>query len=388
MNALAPARHLALVVVFLTVLMASSIPASAGAQDSQGCGGYTSQEIAQAVLDIAGGDEDLDPDGNGIACDHDENEEGAGGDADTYLAGIQDELDTVAASLERYAEINASFSDASAAEQRDMVDEILEIADFWAEYPNVAAEFEAPEGFDDLENTYLDFADAVGETGELWLAWWDIPSGDADEDAAYDAFEDAFADAQDELDDLQGMLDDAGGSNSATDDPTEEPANEVSSYLDDVSEHADSLNADLVTFSNGGETITEKEIDGIFENFADAPEVAANIDVPDGYDDVQDAYVDFTDQLALIPDLYAAWVEDGMSESYDDPLDDPLLTELVFATNNAYDLHETLTAVIEEFESAATSGTEAPWGVRSGPTDSIVMSSRAEAPAEGSVPHL
>jgi hypothetical protein len=240
-----------------------------------------------------------------------------------------------------------------------MVDEILEIADFWAEYPNVAAEFEAPEDFENLENAYLDFADAVGETGELWLAWWDIPSGDADEDAAYDAFEDAFADAQDELDDVQGMLDDAGGSNSATDDPTDEPANEVGSYLDDVSEHADSLNADLVTFSNGGETITETEIDGIFENFADAPEVAANIDVPDGYDDVQDAYVDFTDQLALIPDLYAAWVEDGMSASYDDPLDDPLLTELVFATNNAHELHETLTVVIEEFESAATLGTEA-----------------------------
>ena len=41
-------------------------------------------------------------------------------------------------------------------------------ADVPVDYPDVAAELVAPAEFADVEDAYLDLADMVGESGELW----------------------------------------------------------------------------------------------------------------------------------------------------------------------------------------------------------------------------
>jgi len=494
-------KRIALVAMILLGLVSSVIPTAAGAQGLQTCEDFGSPEIAQAVLEVDPSlEEFLHPDGNGIACDHeddpaedptDDPTDDSPGDGDDYLADVQDEVESVVESFERYAEINATVGDAPAADQAEMIAEVEDIAAGWSGYPDVAAEFDAPEGLEDVEDAYLDFADAVGEAGDLWLTWWDIPQGDPDEDAAFDDFSDAydaaydeadnvtaliddvggssdptddpsgdvdpyvvdiqgeldlltgqvarfleidglgadasrdeiyelngiaagwedypdvasefvapdgyeeiedayldladtfgeagelwdefwaipaenddeeavaleafnevFIDGQGQIDEVQDLLDDAGGSTSPTDEPTDEPSGDADAYLAAVSEHADGLNRDLMFFS----APTDEELDRYFTVFSEAPEVAASLDVPAGYDDVQEAYVLFTEQVALIPGLYDEWVEAGQSEA----LDDPALSSFLLAFTEATDLYETLTAIIEEFESGAASDTDVP----------------------------
>jgi len=499
-------RHVGLIVLIMLSLVTAIIPTGAGAQGMQTCEDFGSPDIAQTILEVDPSlAEFLDPDGNGIACDHenDSTEDRAGnpkddrrdeptGDGDDYFADIEVEVDSVIATFNRYAEIDATFSDASEAEQQDMIVEIEEIAAFWSVYPDAAAEYEAPAGFEDVDGAYLDFAEAVGDTGDAWLIWWNTPAGDRNADAAFndfvdaydlawdeadivlsmvrdeaggasdpkdiptgegdayivdiqgeldllteqvdrfleisglgadasdddvdelnriaaewadypevasayaapddfeviedayldladsigdagelweaywaipaandeeeavalDAFEDAFNDGQNHVDEVQELLDDAGGSDGPTDEPADDPSGDADAYLAAVSEHADGLNRDLMFF----EAPTEEELDRYFTDFSEAPEVAASLDVPAGYEEIQDAYVLFTEQVALIPGLYDEWVEAGQSES----LDDPALSTLLLAFTEATNLYETLAAIIEEFESGAASDTDVP----------------------------
>ncbi|MBA2468509.1 MAG: hypothetical protein H0V37_03795 [Chloroflexia bacterium] len=278
----------------------------------------------QALVDDAGG-ATTPVDG---PLDGPEDEPSADGDA--YVEDVQAELDALSSSFDRYVEIQAEdIEDLSQSEAQDLAEELNEIAATWVDYPDVAFELVAPEGYEDVEDAYLDLADTVGETGELWEAYWAIPAEDDDEEqVAFDAFSDAFADAQDQLAEVQDLLDEAGGptgpstddpAEEPTDDPADEPADEPAGddadYLATVSETAADWQASIDRFSEIlalGADITEDdavELAEIIESWASAPDVAAELDAPAGLEDIQTAYEDFADELTTAADAIAEYQE-------------------------------------------------------------------------------
>src|SRR5680860_1215802 len=141
-----PLAGLRLGIVFLFVLGLLSPVASigVGAQDLT-CDDFNSQRAAQAILESDPLlEESLDPDGNGIACDHDDEEvvtddddaitdddddvvtddddDGpVSNDGAIFLEEIQGEVDTVVTSFDRYIEIISTLNDATDAERQDLV---------------------------------------------------------------------------------------------------------------------------------------------------------------------------------------------------------------------------------------------------------------------------
>lgn len=336
-----PELRLGVVLLFMIGLLSPFAATGVGAQDLT-CDDFNSQRAAQAVLEADPSLEDaLDPDGDGEACNEDEpvddpaddpteeptddpvddpTEEPTddpadepSGDAEAYLADIQDEVDSVVESFDRYVEINTTFSDASSAEQQDLIVELEDLAASWAEYPDVAAEFEAPAGLEDVEDAYLDFADLVGEAGDTWLVWWDIPSDDPEEDAALDDFTEAFDVAYAAAGDVTAAIEDAGGSTSPTDDPTEEPTDEPSAdgdaYVEDVQAELDELSDQLDRFEElradgASDDLTDAELSEVADEINDIaagwveyPNVAFELVAPEGYEDIEDAYLELADMV-------------------------------------------------------------------------------------------
>jgi hypothetical protein len=255
--------------LFLLILIGTLTPLTAVQAQSLSCDDFTSQEAAQVVLDeLPDLEEDLDPDGNGVACDEDEdNSSGNDADGGDYLATVQDQADALDEQVARFTEIYESGADATA----DDIDELNEIADGWVQLPDDAADLEAPAEYEDLHAAYVDVADTFGEAGELWQAYWEIPSGDAGEDEAFDEFAAAFADAEAGLADLHDEIaaagdgsttdtddddsrsqrdddDDSRSSNNDDDDNSASDADAETAYLESVRTLTDQLNGELDDF--------------------------------------------------------------------------------------------------------------------------------------------
>ncbi len=348
--------RLGVILLFMLGFLSPVASMGAGAQELT-CDDFNSERAAQAVLDADPEMEDaLDPDGNGVACDHEEDasddggssrddeedatdeedddssdDGSASGDGEAYLADIQGELDTLAEQFDRFLEIDATIADATDAEAQEMVEEINDLAAEWVEYPDVAAEFEAPSGYEDVEDAYLDLADIVGEAGEAWETYWAIPAeDDEEEEIAFDAFNEAFIGAQDQLDVVQDLVDDFGGaapSDDATDDEdatddatdeedatddesddsgddTEDPAGDdeylvaVQDELDTLVDESDRIVEILELAEAGDATSAEvEEINDIFASWVEYPDVAADLEAPRGFEDVEDAYLDLADSV-------------------------------------------------------------------------------------------
>jgi len=327
--------RLGVVLLFMIGLLSPFAATGVGAQDLT-CDMFNSQRAAQAVLEADPSLEDaLDPDGDGEACNEDEpvdepteepTEEPTdepSGDEDAYLEDIQAEVDEVIESFDRQIEINTTIADASSAEQRELIGELEDLAATWSEYPEVAAEFEAPAGLEDVEDAYLDFADLVGEAGETWLIWWDIPQGAPEEDAALDDFTEALDAAYAAADDVTAAIEDAGGATTPTDDPTEEPTDEPSAdgeaYVADVQAELDALQEQVDRFAEiqdeaatgdltqaEGEELAE-EINDIAAGWVEYPDVAAEFVAPEGYEDIEDAYLDLADTVGEAGELWEAY---------------------------------------------------------------------------------
>ncbi len=383
-----PGLRLAVILLFTLVMLSPFAATGAGAQDLT-CDDFNSQRAAQAVLEADPSlEESLDPDGDGIACNEDEPvdeptddpteeptddpteeptddpteeptddpTEEPSGDDEAYLADIQDEVDAVVESFDRQVEITTTFPDASSAEQPDLITELEDLAAGWAEYPDVAAEFEAPAGLEDVEDAYLDFADLVGEAGDTWLTWWDIPSGDPEEDAALDEFTESFDAAYVAADDVTAAIEDAGGSGSPTDDPTEEPTDDPTeeptddpteepaddpteepsadgdAYVADVQAELDDLQEQVDRFLELdalGADATQDEIDelnDIAAGWVEYPDVAADLVAPEGFEDIDDAYLDLANTVGESGELWEVFWAIPV-DGPDDPADDDALEE-------------------------------------------------------------
>jgi hypothetical protein len=347
--------RLGVILLFLLGFLSPMASIGAGAQDLT-CDDFNSERAAQAVLDADPEMEDaLDPDGNGVACDHEEvaaddeedaatdeedaatdeeddgssDDDAASGDGEAYLADVQDELDTLAEQFDRFLEIDAIIGDATDAEAQELITEINDLAAGWVEYPDVAAEFVAPAGYEDVEESYLDFADTVGETGELWEEYWAIPADDDEaEEIAFEAFNESFISAQDQLDEVQSLVDELGGGSSSddatdddqdsTDDATEEAddtADETDGsddatggddeYLTTVQDELDTLVdesdrvVEILELAEAGDATSAEveEINDIFVSWAEYPDVAAELEAPSEYADIEDAYLDLADSV-------------------------------------------------------------------------------------------
>jgi len=271
---------------------------------------------------------------------------------DAYVEDVQAELDDLQEQVVRFNELYELGADAT---EDDLV-EINEIAATWVEYPDVAAEFGAPDGtvgFEGIEDAYLDLADTVGEAGELWEEFWAIDADlDDEEQVAFDAFSVAFADAQDQIDEVQDLLDEAGGSTGLSDDPTEEPTEDPSDdpteepsgdadeYLTTVSDTAADWQASIDRFSEIielGADATEAdnaELADILVTWSTAPDVAAEVEAPTGLEDVQATYEDFADELSTASTAIA----DYLAEDSDSPEADAAFDDFITAIGNAEDL--------------------------------------------------
>lgn len=279
---------------------------------------------------------------------------------DEYLGTIQDELDTLTESFDRFDEIQteAASGTLTDAELADLADEITGIADDWSAYPDTAAGLDpAPDEYVDVEDAYLDLADQVGEAGDLWAEYWAIPQGDAGEADALDAFNDALTDAQDQIDDVQGLVDDAGDSTTpVNNDPTEEPTSEsrrgsssdADDYVATVSETADDWNASIDRFTEIiglGADATDadrSELTDIVSSWADAPDVAAEAVAPDGYEDVQSAYEDYADELASAAGFFTDW----LGTEADTPEEEEAFNNFIDAVSQSQTLYDDLSDLL------------------------------------------
>lgn len=343
--------RLGVLLVSMFSLFSPFAATGAGAQELT-CDDFNVQPAAQAVLEAEPSlADELDPDGDGIACNEDEpvdeptddpTEEPTdeatdepSGDAEAYLSDIQAEVDSVVESFNRQVEISLTIGEASGSEQQDLIAELEDLAESWAEYPDVAAEFEAPAGLEDVEEAYLEFADLVGETGDTWLTWWDIPQDDPDEDPAFDDFTEAFEAAYAAAADVTDAIEDAGGSTTPTDDPSEEPTNdpteeptddptgepsadgepyvaEVQAELDDLQEQIDrfaEIEEEVATAELSRPELEElaDEINGIAAGWVEYPDVATELVAPEGYEDIEDAYLDLADTVGEAGELWEAY---------------------------------------------------------------------------------
>lgn len=328
--------RLGVILLFLLGFLSPMASIGAGAQDLT-CDDFNSARAAQNALDNDPDlEESLDPDGNGEACDHDEtaaddedapaddeDEPASGGDEEAYLDDIQSEIDDLSDSFDRFLEIDGSLGDATDDEIQDLVDELNDIAALWVEYPEVAADFEAPAGLEDVEDAYLDLADTVGEAGENWETYWDIPAEDDDEEEiALAAFNESFISAQDQVVEVQDLIDEFGGGGSSTGDDTDEPTEEADDpdngggdadaeqYLADVQDELDLLTDDVdraQEILDSDSADDADEINEIFATWSEYSDIAADLVAPAGLEDVEDAYLDLADTVTETGENWDAW---------------------------------------------------------------------------------
>lgn len=327
--------RLGVILLFLLGFLSPMASIGAGSQDLT-CDDFNSARAAQRALDNDPDLEDsLDPDGNGEACDHDEtatddedpateedDEPAAGGDEEAYLGDIQSELDDLSTSFDRFLEIDDELGVAEEDEIQDLVTELNDIAALWVEYPEVAAEFEAPAGLEDVEDAYLDLADTVGEAGEGWEEYWAIPAEDDDEEEiALAAFNESFTSAQDQVVEVQDLVDELGGGGTSTGDDTDEPTEEADDPDNggdaDADEYLATVQDELDTLTDDAERAQEildsdsaddaDEINEIFASWAEYSDIAADLVAPAGLEDVEDAYLDLADTVTETGENWDAW---------------------------------------------------------------------------------
>jgi uncharacterized phage infection (PIP) family protein YhgE len=292
-------------------------------------------------------------------------------EGEAYIATIQDEVDTLQTSLDDFsAAIETARDDASSDTERDdAIDELNGIAEDWAEYPEIAAEITAPDGFEEIDTAYQDLAAEVGEMGDNWTLFWEAEVDSPEEDEAREAFDENFENVQTQIDDLNTLLEDAAGGDDATaeateepteeateeateeptEDATEEPSGDADEYLTAVRDNADELSESIDRFNEivaAGNFTDEEvtEVGEILQLWAEAPDVAAGLDAPSEFSEIDDTYVELTEELATASESFIAY---GQADS-GSPEADEALQDFQDALDNA----ETLAADLDELLTA------------------------------------
>ena len=305
---------------FLIVTFLSPIGVSAGSDIA--CDEFANPDAAQHLLD-ADDDyaQDLDPDGDGIACNEDENgSDSADASAARYLNNVRQEVDTWMASVEAFNETVDALARQQVPEDEEMdaLEFITDEPKLWAEYLDQAPSFDVPSGYEEIDEQYQAWAESLVETGDRWIAYLDAPNGEEQERT--EAFDDALAevDYQAEImlelvdDALAGLPEDAREQNNADDDQAGD-ALAPDDYLATVDEHFNELVDSFQEFTEilEGE-VNEDDRDAlyaIYATWAEAAEVASGIEAPNGYEDLHEAYLDVANGFTELYDLYAVWLE-------------------------------------------------------------------------------
>lgn len=287
------------------------------------------------------------------AIQADEDEEVAD---DEIVATVEEEVDDVEASFVRYTEILDELDGATDAESEELLAELLEIVDMWTEYPDVAADIEFPRGYDDLEETYLEFAGLVGDTGVAFNEWIATETDSPESDEAFDIFMTAYEDTLAAIEDVRAAIDDAGtGSSNKKDEEEEEDSDkknsdeededsdkndrknnddeededeksgssdaDVAAFASDVQDEIDSVNESLIRFSEllggladasdaevGDMVVEMNEIAASWSEYPETAEALAE-DAPAGSEDLVEAYLDYATVVGQAGDAFISYTE-------------------------------------------------------------------------------
>ncbi len=375
------------VLLFLVGFLSPVMSTGAGAQDLT-CDDFTSERAAQAVLDADPDMEDsLDPDGDGIACNHEEDasdgtaaddEEDAAADeeddtaaddsgsedTDAYLSDVADTAASWSESLDDLLDIDPIRADVTDAE----ADDIIAILDVFLAAPDTAADFDAPEGLEDVQDTFEDLADGYADYAQAVIDWSNTDAGSDEEADAEDAAADALDAVQSLNDDLAAAIEDAGGSTADggsddESDSTDGNGGEADEYLADaqelVDEWADALDTwnDLDMIENYPD-FTDDDWDTVNDAialWAAAPDDAASFDVPDGYEDVQSALEDLADGYFDIQDLALVWNDTAAGSDEEADAED----DLADAVDAIADLEDDYDTAVEDAGGSSADGSDA-----------------------------
>jgi hypothetical protein len=173
-------------------LLACLAPVAASAGTGIDCTEFANPAAAQYLLDRDDSYADsLDPDGDGTAC----NEDDDAGDPlseEDYIYAVWDEVDLQVDTVMEFLDILAgAVEDDVAADDADAAfDALNETASAWAAYPDVAPEFAAPAGLDEISNLYDTWVGTIGDLGTTWEQYLGdgIPPAGDSRDEALEAF--------------------------------------------------------------------------------------------------------------------------------------------------------------------------------------------------------
>ena len=270
-----------------------------------------------------------------------------------YVATVEAELDGLSESIAEFTDLVAVIEDetASTSEQRDAVEESVTIAEEWSEYPVVADGITAPDGFEDIDDAYQSLAADVGEMGDAWITFTEADEGSTEADEAEATFSETLESVETQIEDLTTLLEDA--ASGGTDEPTETPEVEVDAeaeeYLTAVRDNTDELAESLDRLNellSQGEDLTNDEVAevlDIVDLWADASEVAADLDAPAEFADIQTAYEELADELGEAAENFDALGEAEADSPEEADAIDALIENLENAETLLSELDELLT---------------------------------------------
>jgi hypothetical protein len=158
-----------------------------------------------APTDTVEGDADEDRETPEADETPEDEDSGNDADADEYLSTVRDSYDELVASEARFDELfgGGDLSDAD-------IDELTEILELWLNAAADAESLEAPDGFEDLHQIYLEYTAALSEASVNFVGGLGSESGTAEQDEFLAKYSSARTNAEEYAVMLDELLTDAG----------------------------------------------------------------------------------------------------------------------------------------------------------------------------------
>jgi hypothetical protein len=194
-----------LLVAFLCAFLT---PVVASAGTAIACDDFANPDAAQHLLDLDDSYADaLDPDGDGTACNEDDDAVEPLSDED-YIYAVWDEVDLQVDSVLEFVDVIEPMGDEglSQSEVQQIFEDADAIAQTWTDYPQRAPEFDAPRGYEEVDALYHTWIGTLGDLSLAWQAVVDDKERGQVEDQTIEDFETAIHAFGTTSDDLIGML--------------------------------------------------------------------------------------------------------------------------------------------------------------------------------------
>jgi hypothetical protein len=326
-----------------------------------------------APTDVVKGqnDDDAGDDGNVDETPDAGDEDTDGGAAEEYLGSVRDNYGELADSVEQFNDLLTSGESLT----DDDIQTLRDINTLWLDAPDAAAELTAPDGYEDVQEAYENYAQNLADGAEAFNAWTGSESGSDESAEALDEFNDIMeasfdlgADLDDVLtaaeDDLSGSSnkddkdskktpaddedEDAGKKKTPVDD--DEPADDgdADAYLETVRDNYDELSGSVDRFLElfgSGESLTDKETtqhSTPLDTWLAAPDDAADLDAPKEFDEIQATYEDYTDSLSDAGDAFVTLLGSESGTTASDNAADDFAAALQEADGYGADLDDLL----------------------------------------------